>query len=76
MAIDKRLRVAKIILEVLEEKGVMRWSILEKEVTRRSPTYAYFRSTLRWLLKRGYVKRVRRGLYAITSEGRGFLDVI
>ncbi|MFB0522303.1 MAG: hypothetical protein ACETV1_00905 [Candidatus Bathyarchaeia archaeon] len=73
--VDERLRVAKIILGHLLE-GPRRWTELEKLTTRISPTYARFQSTLGWLLRKGYVMRLERGLYSITDKGEVFLEAI
>lgn len=76
MTVNDRLRVAKIILGILNDEGPQRWSNLEKETTRKSPTYAKFQATLQWLLKSRYIKRVKRGLYDITEKGRKLCDAI
>ena len=76
MTVNDRLKVAKVVLRILSDKGPLRWSALEKAVTKESPTYARFQGALRWLLRQGYIEKTMRGLYAITEKGEYLLKVI
>ncbi|MFQ5822256.1 MAG: type IV toxin-antitoxin system AbiEi family antitoxin domain-containing protein [Candidatus Heimdallarchaeota archaeon] len=69
------MRVAKIVLSKLT-KGSFRRRDLVKGVLAESPSYDVFQSTLKWLVRRGYVERVARGIYCITKEGENFLRAI
>ena len=55
--VDETHRVAKIILEHLNE-GPKQWTDLEKLTIRSSPTYGRFQTTLNWLLRNNYIKKV------------------
>jgi len=68
----------RIILETLK-KGCVRWTDLEKKVLATchpSATRTRFDNRLRYLLKKGYVERVRRGTYQITENGEKYMEII
>ena len=68
----------KMILETLS-KGHIHWTDLEKRVIatcRAFATRGRFDNRLRYLLKKGYVKRVSRGIYKVTEGGRKYMDVL
>jgi len=68
----------KIILKTLK-KGRVRWTDLEKKVLATchpSATRTRFDNRLRYLLKKGYVERVRRGIYQITENGEKYMEII
>lgn len=68
----------KMILETLS-KGHIHWTDLEKRVIatcRSFATRGRFDNRLRYLLKKGYVKRVSRGIYKVTEGGRKYMDVL
>lgn len=73
--VDRRMYVSKIILTKLS-KGSFRWRDLVKIVLAESPSYSSFDSTLRWLIRQGYITRRTRGIYEITDKGRDFLKII
>ena len=68
----------RIILETLK-KGRVRWTDLERKVLvtwHPSATRTRFDNRLRYLLKKGYVERVRRGTYRITENGEKYMEII
>ena len=68
----------KIILETLK-RGIVRWTQLEKKVLTTcypSATRTRFDNRLRYLLKKGYVERVRRGIYQITENGEKYMEIV
>jgi len=68
----------KIILKTLEKRSV-RWTDLEKKVLATwhpSATRTRFDNRLRYLLKKGYIERVSRGIYQITENGEKYMEII
>jgi predicted transcriptional regulator len=68
----------KIILKTLK-KGRVRWTDLEKKVLATchpSATRTRFDNRLRYLLKKGYIERVSRGIYQITENGEKYMEII
>ena len=68
----------KIILKTLK-RGRVRWTELEKKVLgtwHPSATRTRFDNRLRYLLKKGYIERVRRGIYRITENGEKYMEII
>ena len=68
----------KIILKTLK-KGRVRWTDLEKKVLATchpSATRTRFDNRLRYLLKKGYVERVSRGIYRVTESGEKYMEII
>jgi len=68
----------RIILETLK-RGRVRWTDLEKKVLATchpSATRTRFDNRLRYLLKKGYIERVRRGTYRITENGEKYMEII
>jgi Mn-dependent DtxR family transcriptional regulator len=68
----------KIILKTLK-KGRVRWTDLEKKVLATchpSATRTRFDNRLRYLLKKGYIERVSRGIYRITENGEKYMEII
>jgi Mn-dependent DtxR family transcriptional regulator len=68
----------KIILKTLK-KGRVRWTDLEKKVLATchpSATRTRFDNRLRYLLKKGYIERVSRGVYQITESGEKYMEII
>ena len=68
----------RIILRMLK-RGCVRWTDLEKKVLATcypSATRTRFDNRLRYLLKKGYVERVSRGIYRITESGEKYMEII
>lgn len=68
----------RIILRTLK-RGRVRWTDLEKKVLATchpSATRTRFDNRLRYLLKKGYVERVRRGIYPVTENGEKYMKII
>jgi Mn-dependent DtxR family transcriptional regulator len=68
----------KIILETLK-RGRVRWTDLEKKVLATchpSATRTRFDNRLRYLLKKGYIERIRRGTYRITENGEKYMEIV
>ena len=68
----------KIILKMLK-KGRVRWTDLEKKVLATchpSATRTRFDNRLRYLLKKGYIERVSRGIYRVTESGEKYMEII
>jgi len=68
----------KIILKTLK-KGRVRWTDLEKKVLATchpSATRTRFDNRLRYLLKKGYIERVSRGIYRVTENGEKYMEII
>ena len=70
--LDEKLRIARIMLEKLEE-GPMRWTPLMKAVVKESPSPWKAQVIIEWLLSNGYISRPERGIYEITKKGTSFL---
>ena len=73
--LDENLRIAEIMLEMLE-KGPMRWTLLMKMVVKESPSPWKVQVTITWFLDNGYIERPERGVYSITEKGRALLKSI
>mgnify|MGYP005659342579 CR=1 FL=1 len=73
---NRRMRTAKIILEILEDGNPRRWTEISKSTIMKSPTPAAFRGAFRWLLKNSYIEKLDRGLYSITDKGRILLEAL
>ena len=73
--LDENLRIARIMLEMLE-KGPMRWTLLMKMVVKESPSPWKVQVTITWLLDNGYIERPERGVYSITKKGIALLNAI
>jgi len=68
----------KTILSMLR-KGHVHWSDLEKTVIATChpwSTRSRFDNRLRYLLKKGYLERVNRGIYRITESGEKYMEII
>lgn len=68
----------KLILSMLK-KGHVHWTDLEKKVLTTCHSFATrtrFDNRLRYLLKKGYVERVSRGIYRITETGEKYMEII
>jgi DNA-binding PadR family transcriptional regulator len=74
----KRDILRKTILRLLT-KGKMHYTDLEKKMCLSGYTFATtntFKTQLQYLLKNGYVTRISRGVYQITSTGEKYLDLL
>jgi len=68
----------KIILKTLK-RGKVHWTDMEKKVLATchpSATRTRFDNRLRYLLKKGYIERVSRGIYQITESGEKYMEII
>jgi len=78
--LDEHLRIAKIILTKLREKGPMRSEALKKAVLLDSPTMWNVQNTMRWMRRRGFIEKtgpMRSGNpYTITQRGIVFLEAL
>ncbi|MFQ6094705.1 MAG: hypothetical protein ACE5NN_01040 [Candidatus Bathyarchaeia archaeon] len=66
----------KLILEMLS-RGVMHWSDLCRKVLGTHQPYATlsrFQNRIDYLLERGHIERVSRGIYRIKDSGRRYLE--
>jgi DNA-binding PadR family transcriptional regulator len=66
------------ILELLS-KGCVHYTDLEKKVCATCLPFATtntFKPQLAYLLKRGFIERVSRGIYRITEKGRNYLTLL
>jgi len=73
--LNKKLDTAQIVLDKLTD-GPIRWTQLTKIVVNKSPSPWQAQVIIRWLLEKGYIERLERGLYAITEKGRALLKSI
>jgi len=67
------------ILQALKRRGELRWTQLEKHVMRScsvSVSSYRFRLRMQYLLQRGFVERVRKGVYRITEKGEKYLSLL
>jgi len=70
--------IDKTILEMLS-RGHVHWADLEKKVLATCQPFVTsprFDRRLRYLLKKGYVERVSRGVYRITEKGKKYMEII
>ncbi|NVM20594.1 MAG: hypothetical protein HWN68_02300 [Desulfobacterales bacterium] len=68
----------KTILEILS-KGKLRRKDIEKKVLASChpwATYGRFCNRFRYLLKKEYIVRIARGIYAITETGRKYMELL
>jgi len=68
----------KIILKTLK-RGKVHWTDMEKKVLATchpSATRTRFDNRLRYLLKKGYIERVSRGIYQVTESGEKYMEII
>jgi len=68
----------KIILKTLK-RGRVHWTDMEKKVLATchpSATRTRFDNRLRYLLKKGYIERVSRGIYQVTESGEKYMEII
>lgn len=68
----------KIILRTLK-MGRVHWTDMEKKVLATchpSATRTRFDNRLRYLLKKGYIERVSRGIYQVTENGEKYMEII
>jgi len=68
----------KIILKTLKKEHV-HWTDLEKKVLTTchpSATRSRFDNRIRYLLKKGYIERVSRGIYRVTESGEKYMEII
>jgi len=66
------------ILELLS-KGCMHYTDLEKKVCASCLPFAStntFKPQLAYLLKKGFIERVSRGIYQITEKGQKYLVIL
>jgi predicted transcriptional regulator len=66
----------KLILETLN-KGEIHWSDLCRKVLgahQPCATLSRFRSRMGYLLKKGHMERVAKGVYQITESGKRYLE--
>jgi predicted transcriptional regulator len=66
------LEIAKHLLKTLGDKTMCRtdWTVLTRITSTR------FHRSLRFLLAKGYVEKVGRGVYKMSEKGRRFLEVV
>ena len=75
---EERDILRKTILELLA-KGFVHYTDLEKKVCAMCHSFATtntFKPQLAYLLKKGFVERVSRGIYHITERGRKYLVIL
>lgn len=68
----------KIILEKLSKCNI-RWSDLLKSVSATChpfATYGRFTSRMKYLMRKGYIERVTRGLYRVTKKGHKYMELL
>jgi len=74
--LERKIALAKIVLSKLADDNPKRWIPLMKTTMRNCGTPNTFRSILSFLVDKGYVEKVDRGLYQITEKGKNFLKAI
>ena len=75
---EERDLMRKIILSIVE-KGHIHWTNLHKKVLATCHPFATsstFDRQLRYLLNKGFIERVSRGIYGITESGEKYLEII
>lgn len=66
----------KLILQMLS-KGNIHWSDLCRKVLGTHQSYATpsrFNSRMRYLVKKGHIEKVLKGVYQITGSGKRYLE--
>lgn len=74
----QRDTLRKIILNILKN-GNIHWTDLKKRVLGSRYPYATdstFANQMRYLLEKGYIHRVTRGIYSVTPQGDKYLEVL
>lgn len=75
---QERDMMRKIIL-IMIKKGHVHWTDLKKMVLGSCYPFATdstFIHQIRYLLEKGYIERVTRGVYRITPQGEKYLDIL
>ena len=69
----------KAILQTLTRTQTIRWTELEKKILGTRHLFATsqrFRSRMKYLLNKKFIKRVERGVYKITESGIKYLETL
>jgi len=75
---EERDLMRKIILELVQ-KGHIHWTDLKKKVLGSCHSFATdatFSSQMRYLLRKGFIRREARGIYRITSAGEKYVNLL
>lgn len=75
---EERDLMRKIILSIVK-KGHIHWTNLHKKVLATYHPFATsstFDRQLHYLLNKGFIERVSRGIYRITESGEKYLEII
>ena len=74
----ERDMMRKIILSMVK-KGHIHWTDLKKRVLGSCYPFATdstFNHQLRYLLDKGFIERVERGIYRISPQGEKYLNIL
>jgi len=69
----------KAVLRNLARVDYARWTELEKRVLRINEEFVSshrFRLRVKYLLERGLIEKINKGVYRITDAGRKYLEVL
>jgi len=75
---QERDMMRKIILNMVS-KGAVHWTDLQKKVLATCHPFATshtFNSQLRYLVSKGFIEKVSRGIYYITKSGETLLSIL
>ena len=73
---ERKMSLAKIVLSKLADGKPQRWTKLLKMTLRDCGTPHTFESILAFLVEKGYIEKVARGVYRITAKGQDFLKAL
>jgi DNA-binding PadR family transcriptional regulator len=74
----ERDMMRKIILSMVK-KGHVHWSDLQKSVLASCHSFATsstFERQLLYLLNKGFVEKISRGIYRMTEKGEKYLEIL
>lgn len=70
---DEQLRCRKVVLEEISREQPVRWRDIIIGTIEETRTPSKTQGALDGLLRGGYIRRVRRGVYETTTKGTKFL---
>ena len=75
---QERDLMRKIILSMVK-RGHIHWTDLKKKVLGTCHPFTTdtpFAHQMRYLLQKGYIERVSRGIYRVTEKGEKYLEIL
>lgn len=70
---DEQLKSRKVVLRKVIDDGPVRWRDVISGTAQQTGSPKTSQSSLEWLLDKGYINRIKRGVYEGTEKGVKFL---